>query len=62
MKFRVWVTTDAGTNEDHSGQLQRTTEQLYIIPRWIALDEDGYPERVCGPSGLQYSEFVLEVE
>jgi len=49
MKFRAWVTTDDG-------------EQFSITPRWIALDEDGCPERVCGPSGLQYSEFVLEVE
>jgi hypothetical protein len=49
MKFRAWVTTDTG-------------EQLHLTPRWIALDEEGHPERVCGPSGLQYSEFVLEVE
>lgn len=27
--------------------------------RWIALDQHGRPERICGPNGLQYSEFEL---
>ena len=30
--------------------------------RWIALDENGKPERVCGPSGLQYGEFRLGID
>ena len=49
MIFTAWITTDNG-------------ERLHIKPRWIALDENGCPERVCGPSGLQYSDFQLEVK
>jgi len=30
--------------------------------RWIALDENGKPERICGPSGLQYGEFRLGID
>ena len=27
--------------------------------RWISLDKQGIPERICGPTGLQYEEFEL---
>jgi len=29
--------------------------------RWISLNEVGEPEVICGPTGLQYREFELEV-
>ncbi len=29
--------------------------------RWIGLNDNGEPERICGPTGLQYSEFELVV-
>lgn len=30
--------------------------------RWIDLDPNGHPVRICGPNGIQYTEFELRVE
>ncbi len=30
--------------------------------RWINLDENGCPVSICGPTGLQYTEFKLNIE
>ena len=50
MKFKAWVLTDEN-------------EWLFFDAiRWIDLDKDGRPVRICGPTGLQYNEFDLEVE
>lgn len=47
MKFRARVKTDTGEwiEFDHI--------------RWISLNEQGEPDRICGPTGLQYDEFEL---
>ncbi len=50
MKFRARVKTDNG-------------EWItFTRIRVILLDEHGKPEVVIGPTGLQYTEFELEVE
>ncbi len=50
MKFSAWVKAD-------------DEEWIYFDAiRWISLDENGRPERICGPTGIQYGEFRLEVE
>ncbi len=50
MKFSAWVKADDET-------------WIYFdVIRWISLDENGYAERICGPTGIQYNEFRLEVK
>ncbi len=50
MKFSAWV------KDDNEAWI------YFDAIRWISLDKDGRAERVCGPTGIQYGEFRLEVE
>lgn len=30
--------------------------------RWVGLDQNGRPQRICAPNGIQYREFELHIE
>ena len=34
-------------------------EQWEFIPRWVGMDKNGVPDRICAPNGMQYREFRI---